>query len=154
MSSPAFAIPPDLTRDTGTMPGDGPIKLGSDDHKRLFCKTLLDTHDPYKPAVLDWPRLGDEAQKRITALPIWDIAVQTENRAGLIDHLPDGLSEIYCHPATGPYPGSAPGYQYQGELAALLEPGLKGRIAAQDIRLGGFADFPVQSSRGIGPSSA
>ena len=83
MSSPAFAIPPDLTRDTGAWPGDGPIKFGSDEHKRLFCKTLLDTHDPYKPAVLDWPKLGEEAEKRITALPIWDIAVQTENRAGL-----------------------------------------------------------------------
>ena len=46
MSSPAFAIPPDLTRDTGAWPGDGPIKFGSDEHKRLFCKTLLDTHDP------------------------------------------------------------------------------------------------------------
>ena len=83
MSSHAFAIPPDLTRDTGAWPGDGPIKFGSDEHKRLFCKTLLDTHDPYKPAVLDWPRLGEEAEKRITSLPIWDIAVQTENRAGL-----------------------------------------------------------------------
>ena len=83
MSSPAFAIPPDLTRDTGIWPGDGPIRFGSDEHKRLFCKTLLDTFDPYKPAVLDWPQLGEEAEKRITALPIWDIAVQTENRAGL-----------------------------------------------------------------------
>src|ERR1700747_822271 len=83
MSSHAFAIPPDLTRDTGAWPGDGPIKFGSDEHKRLFCKTLLDTHDPYKPAVLDWPRLGEDAEKRITSLPIWDIAVQTENRAGL-----------------------------------------------------------------------
>ena len=83
MSSSAFAIPPDLTRDTGTWPGDGPIKIGSDEHKRLFCKTLLDTFDPYRPAVLDWPRLDAEAEKRITSLPIWDIAVQTENRAGL-----------------------------------------------------------------------
>jgi len=96
MSSPAFAIPPDLTRDTGLWPGDGPIKFGSDAHKRLFCKTLLDTHDPYKPAVLDWPKLGEEAEKRITALPIWDIAVQTENRAGLnvctyAESVPDAL---------------------------------------------------------------
>src|SRR5947208_10539114 len=66
--------------------GDGPIKFGSDEHKRLFCKTLLDTHDPYKPAVLDWPKLGEEAEKRITALPIWDIAVQTENRARSEEH--------------------------------------------------------------------
>jgi hypothetical protein len=83
MSSPAFAIPPDLTRDTGNWPADGPIRFGSDAHKQLFCKTLLDTHDPYRPKVLDWPRLGEEAEKRITSLPIWDIAVQTENRAGL-----------------------------------------------------------------------
>ena len=83
MSSHAFAIPPELTRDTGVWPGDGPIRFGSDEHKRLFCKTLLDTHNPYRPAVLDWPRLGEEAEKRITSLPIWDIAVQTENKAGM-----------------------------------------------------------------------
>lgn len=83
MSSHAFVIPAELTQDTGTWPGDGPIKWGSDEHKRLFCKTLLDTHDPYRPKVLDWPRLGEEAEKRITSLPIWDIAVQTENRAGM-----------------------------------------------------------------------
>jgi hypothetical protein len=83
MSSHAFAIPPELTRDTGAWPGDGPIRFGSDEHKRLFCKTLLDTHNPYRPAVLDWPRLGAEAEKRITSLPIWDIAVQTENKAGM-----------------------------------------------------------------------
>src|SRR3569623_276387 len=83
MSSPAFAIPPDLTRDTGIWPGDGPIKIGSDEHKRLFCKTLLDTFDPYRPAVLDWPKLGEEAEKRITSLPLWDIAVQTQNRVEL-----------------------------------------------------------------------
>jgi hypothetical protein len=69
--------------DTGTWPGDGPIRFGSDAHKRLFCKTLLDTHDPYRPRVLDWPRLDADAERRITALPIWDIAVQTENKAGM-----------------------------------------------------------------------
>ena len=65
MSSHAFTIPAELTQDTGTWPGEGPIKWGSDEHKRLFCKTLLDTHDPYRPKVLDWPRLGAEAEKRI-----------------------------------------------------------------------------------------
>ena len=33
-SSAAFAIPPDLTRDTGTLPGDGPIRFGSDEHMK------------------------------------------------------------------------------------------------------------------------
>ena len=70
---------------TGTGPAvpEGRIRWGSDEHKRLFCKTLLDTFNPYRPAVIDWPKLEDETKARITALPIWDIAVQTENRAGL-----------------------------------------------------------------------
>jgi hypothetical protein len=83
MSSQSFAVPPEIFMDTGTMPGDGPIRYGSDEHKRLFCKTLLDTFNPYKPAVIDWPKLDKETENRITSLPIWDIAVQTENRAGL-----------------------------------------------------------------------
>jgi hypothetical protein len=62
----------------------------------------------------------------------------------LIEHLPDGLSEIYLHPATGPYPGSAPGYGYVQELQALTDPAMPGLIAARDIRVGGFGDFPVQ----------
>jgi hypothetical protein len=61
----------------------GPIRPGSEAHKVLFCRTLLDTHDPYKPAVIDWPPLDDEARQRLTSLPIWDIAVQTEGRARL-----------------------------------------------------------------------
>ncbi len=44
---------------------------------------LLDTHNPYKPAVIDWPLLDSEARERLTALPIWDIAVQTEGKASL-----------------------------------------------------------------------
>jgi hypothetical protein len=62
---------------------DGPIRFGSDAHKVLFCRTLLDTHDPYKPAVIDWPRLESDARDRLVSLPIWDIAVQTEGRARL-----------------------------------------------------------------------
>ena len=60
---------------------NGPIRIGSDAHKRLFCRMLLDTHDPYKPAVIDWPKLGEEEKKRLVGLPIWDIAVQTEGKA-------------------------------------------------------------------------
>jgi hypothetical protein len=62
---------------------EGPIRLGSDAHKTLFCRTLLDTFDPYKPAVIDWPELDAEPRHRLVSLPIWDIAVQTEGRARL-----------------------------------------------------------------------
>jgi hypothetical protein len=73
---------PEITPSGPDVPG-GPIRFGSEEHKRLFCKTLLDTFNPYRPAVIDWPPLSRDAHARITALPIWDIAVQTENRAGL-----------------------------------------------------------------------
>jgi hypothetical protein len=61
----------------------GPIRLGSEEHKSLFCRTLLDTFNPYKPAVIDWPKLDSTALDRLVSLPIWDIAVQTEGRARL-----------------------------------------------------------------------
>lgn len=61
----------------------GRIRLGSEAHKTLFCRTLLDTFNPYKPAVIDWPSLDAEALARLVDLPIWDIAVQTEGRARL-----------------------------------------------------------------------
>jgi hypothetical protein len=63
--------------------GPGPIRFGSEAHKTLFCRTLLDTFNPYKPAVIDWPKLDAETRDRLVSLPIWDIAVQTEGRARL-----------------------------------------------------------------------
>src|SRR5207237_8491343 len=56
---------------------------GSAAHEPLLCRTLLDTFDPYRPAVIDWPQLDSEARERLASLPIWDIAVQTEGRARL-----------------------------------------------------------------------
>jgi hypothetical protein len=82
MSSSAL-VAPDLTYRAARVPPDDPIVIGSDVHKALFCRTLLDTFNPYRPAVLDWPKLDDVARERIVSLPIWDIAVQTEGKAGL-----------------------------------------------------------------------
>ena len=38
-----------------------PIVIDSKEHKQLFCRMFLDTFDPYKPVVIDWPKLDDEA---------------------------------------------------------------------------------------------
>lgn len=73
----------------------GQIKIGSEAHKRLFCRMLLDTHNPYKPAVMAWPELSPDVLQRITALPIWDIAVQTEGRAQL-------QVQTYCNTVQDP----------------------------------------------------
>jgi hypothetical protein len=61
----------------------GPIVPGSEAHKIAFCRMLLDTHNRYKPAIIDWPALDREARDRLVGLPIWDIAVQTEGKARL-----------------------------------------------------------------------
>ena len=71
----------------------------------------------------------------------WSGAMTGPRLKGMIEHLPEGLSEIYMHPATGAYPGSAPGYRYAGELAALTDPALPPLLAAKAIRTGGFCDF-------------
>ena len=61
----------------------GRIGPGDDEYMRMFSRMLLDTFNPYKPAVIDWPQLDPEARERLISLPIWDIAVQTEGRARL-----------------------------------------------------------------------
>jgi hypothetical protein len=61
----------------------GPLKPGSDAHKRAMCTMFHETFNPYKPSVLAWPKLDKETQDKITSLPIWDIAVQTEGKARL-----------------------------------------------------------------------
>lgn len=62
-------------------PETGAAKPGSSAHYRMFTSLLEATYNPYKPAVLDWPELEPETLARITSLPIWDIAVQTEIKA-------------------------------------------------------------------------
>ena len=81
MSSPVSTLAEESEPAVRAALPDGPIRFGSDAHKTLFCRTLLDTHNPYKPAVIDWPPLDSDARNRLVSLPIWDIAVQTEGRA-------------------------------------------------------------------------
>ncbi|NIJ33121.1 hopanoid biosynthesis-associated protein HpnK [Sphingomonas oligoaromativorans] len=73
----------------------------------------------------------------------WSGRMTTARVRALIERLPDGVSELYCHPATeDEYPGSAPGYAYRAELAALLDPGVRAAVTQRGIRLGRFADIP------------
>ncbi len=73
----------DHTARTWTFPTGGALPPGEDAHKAMFCRMFLETFNPYKPAVIDWPTLDDETRARLVNLPIWDIAVQTEGRARL-----------------------------------------------------------------------
>ena len=74
----------------------------------------------------------------------WSGGMVEERILGLIPHLPDGVSEIYCHPAvqrTPPLVAAMPCYQHPEELAALLSPLLRSRIAEFGIRLIGYSDL-------------
>jgi len=63
---------------------------------------------------------------------------------GLIPHLPDGVSEIYFHPAverTPPLVAAMPSYRHREELAALLSPLLRSRITDDGIQLVSYSDL-------------
>jgi hopanoid biosynthesis associated protein HpnK len=71
----------------------------------------------------------------------WSGAMTTDRVRAVIENLPDGLNEIYLHPATGSYEGCAPGYRYADELAALTAPRVVEAFRNSGISKGGFADF-------------
>jgi hypothetical protein len=81
----------------------GGWSLGSEEHKRRFCSTFVDTHDPYRPENLAWPELDATSLARLRGLPVWEEAVNTEREtAHRIDSLartePDPvLQEEACH---------------------------------------------------------
>jgi len=72
----------------------------------------------------------------------WSGAMTQARLLGLLQHLPEGRSEIYLHPATADdFAGHAPGYRYAEELKGLIAPDVIAAARRDDIRLGGYADF-------------
>jgi hypothetical protein len=60
------------------------VKVGSEDHKELFCRQFLKTHELYDPATLPWPQLDDAQLGRLRSVPFWQEVYHTERRAGAI----------------------------------------------------------------------
>jgi hopanoid biosynthesis associated protein HpnK len=80
----------------------------------------------------------------------WSGAMTERRVLGLLPHLPPGTSELYCHPATDTTPELAeamPGYRHARELAALLSPAVRRRIADLGIELIGYGDLAAPGSR-------
>jgi hopanoid biosynthesis associated protein HpnK len=74
----------------------------------------------------------------------WTGGMVEERLLRLLPHLPQGLSEIYFHPATirsTVLCAAMPGYRHEEELAALLSSSAKNLVAELGIRLGGYRDF-------------
>ncbi|MCE4225420.1 hopanoid biosynthesis-associated protein HpnK [Methylobacterium sp. C25] len=72
----------------------------------------------------------------------WSGAMTPARVAGLLEHLPDGLTELYTHPATaGGFEGEAPGYAYAAERDALIAAESRDAVARSGAASGGFSDF-------------
>ena len=61
------------------MPG---LKVGSEEHKLLFCREFTRTFHPYEVRDVQWPHLDEANLERLRALPFWSEAVCSERTAG------------------------------------------------------------------------
>lgn len=55
------------------------LTIGSELHKEVFCRELIDTHLTYDVETLRWPTLDSASLARLRALPFWEEAVSTES---------------------------------------------------------------------------
>ena len=56
----------------------GSLSIGSEEHKKLFCRFFIDTHIKFDPAAIEWPELDEVSLKLLHSLPIWAQAMETE----------------------------------------------------------------------------
>ena len=71
----------------------------------------------------------------------WTGGMVEERLLALIPHLPAGVSEIYCHPASRRTPRLAalmPGYRQTEELAALSSPKVRRLLAEEGVALADY----------------
>ncbi len=54
------------------------IVIGSEEHKELFCRSFIETHDPFDVEKIAWPVLDDAAIQRLRSMPFWQEAISTE----------------------------------------------------------------------------
>jgi predicted glycoside hydrolase/deacetylase ChbG (UPF0249 family) len=60
----------------------------------------------------------------------------------LLTHLPDGITELGCHPGKGDVSGSTYASERELELKALCDPGIRQVLADEQIELTSFCDLP------------
>ncbi|MDB5396224.1 MAG: ChbG/HpnK family deacetylase [Rhodospirillales bacterium] len=72
----------------------------------------------------------------------WTGAMTEDRLLALITHLPEGLNEIYSHPATADAKDmrrGVRGYKYREELAALMSPRVRQALIANNVTLARFS---------------
>lgn len=72
----------------------------------------------------------------------WSGAMTGTRLEAVIRRLPEGVTEIYTHPATsGGFAGAAPGYRYADELVGLTQVSVVRAAAESGAERGGFSDL-------------
>ena len=104
-------------------------------------------NSPMRKSPCRWRSVRFEIKPAEIIAAHYGSGAMTESRvAGLLAHLPDGLTEIYFHPATSnSFRGAAPGYRYTDELAALVAPEIVLAARGRDVRLVGYSDLAEKS---------
>jgi hopanoid biosynthesis associated protein HpnK len=91
-------------------------------------------------------RAGLHANDHVFGLA-WSGGMVEERILRLIAHLPDGVSEIYFHPAIESSPSlvaAMPGYRHAEEFAALISPMVRRKIAEHGIGLVSYGDLAAE----------
>jgi rubrerythrin len=60
------------------------MKLGSEEHKQLFCRDFIASHLDYEPEKMTFPELNEVELERLRQIPFWQIALSTEREAGMM----------------------------------------------------------------------
>lgn len=60
------------------------MKVGTPQHRDLFCRTFIDGHVAYAPEKLPWPDLEQKYLDRLRSIPFWGIAKAMERKAGIM----------------------------------------------------------------------
>jgi predicted glycoside hydrolase/deacetylase ChbG (UPF0249 family) len=81
-------------------------------------------------------------------------AIGADALARLIGALPEGATELACHPAASVPPGAAYGRERVAELAALVDPRVRAAIARAGVRLCTFPEVRAALRPAAGAGSA
>ncbi len=57
------------------------MRVGSPQHRDLFCRTFIETHRVFEPADLPWPQLEARHIDLLRAFPFWAFALSMEQEA-------------------------------------------------------------------------
>jgi hopanoid biosynthesis associated protein HpnK len=74
----------------------------------------------------------------------WSGGMSEARLLALLPHLPEGVSEIYFHPAaerTAALDAAMPGYRHTDELAALLSQNVRGKIEEFGVELVSYSEL-------------